>query len=56
MNHCAPWQFELTNAEKKVRVDFCKEMLAKYDCGASKDVNKTVTDDESWICAYEPEN
>ena len=28
---------------KKVRVDWCKEMLAKYDRGASKDVYKIVT-------------
>ena len=30
-------------------------MLEKYDCGASKDVFKIVTGDESWIYAYEPE-
>ena len=30
-------------------------MLGTYDGGALKDVYKTVTGDESWICAYEPE-
>ena len=30
-------------------------MFEKYDHGASKDVYKIVTDDESWIYAYEPE-
>ena len=30
-------------------------MLEKYDGDASKDVYKIVTDDESWICAFEPE-
>ena len=28
-------------------------MLEKYDRGASKDVNKIVTGDDSWIYAYE---
>ena len=42
-------------AQKKVRVDWCKEMLEKYDHGASKDVYKIVTGDESWIYAYMPE-
>ena len=30
-------------------------MLEKYNGGALKDIYKIVTDDESWICAYEPE-
>ena len=30
-------------------------MLEKYDGGASEDVYKIVTGDESWICAFEPE-
>ena len=42
-------------AQKKVRVDWCKEVLEKYDRGASKDVYKIVLDDESWIYAYEPD-
>ena len=53
---CSRWiQRNLTIAQKKVRVDWCKEMLAKYNRGASKDVYKIVTDNESCICAYEPE-
>ena len=32
-----------------------KKCWKKYDGGASKDVYKIVTSDESWICAYEPE-
>ena len=39
----------------KARVDWCKEMLKKYDSGASKDVYKIDTGNESWIYAYEPE-
>ena len=38
--------------KKKVRVDWLKEMLQKYDRGASKH----VTGDKSWIYAYEPES
>ena len=45
----------MTNAPKKVFVEWCKEMLAKYDGDASKDVNKIITGDESWLCAYELE-
>ena len=40
---------------KKVPVDWCKEMLGKYNEGASKDVHKIVTAEESWIYAYERE-
>ena len=36
-------------AQKKVRVDWCKEMLEKYNRGASKDVYQIVTGDNSWI-------
>ena len=45
----------LTIAQKKLHVDWCKEMLKKNDGGASKDVHKIVTADETGICAYEPE-
>ena len=45
----------LTNAQKKIRVVWCKEMLEKYDGGASKGVYRIVTGDESLICAFEPE-
>ena len=49
---CSRWiPHNLTIAQKKVRIDWCKEMLEKYDGGASKDVYNI----ESWICAYEPE-
>uniref|UniRef100_A0A0K2U786 Mariner transposase [Bombyx mori] n=1 Tax=Lepeophtheirus salmonis TaxID=72036 RepID=A0A0K2U786_LEPSM len=53
---CSRWMSQnLTIAQKKARIDWCKEMLKKYTRGASKDVYKIVTDDESWIYAYEPE-
>ena len=35
-------------------IDWCKEIMAKYDGGVSKDVFKIVTGDALWICAYDP--
>jgi histone-lysine N-methyltransferase SETMAR len=53
---CSRWiPHKLTDAQKKVRVDWCREMLAKFVGGASKSVYYIVTGDESWIYAYEPE-
>ena len=53
---CSRWiPHNLTIAQKKARVDWSKEMLKKFHRGASKDVYKIVTGDESWIYAYEPE-
>ena len=50
---CSCWiPHNLTNAQKKVRIDWCKKMLQKYDGDASKDVCKIVTGAESCICAY----
>ena len=53
---CSRWiPHNLTITQKQARVDWCKEMLEKFDHGASKDVYKIVTGDETWIYAYEPE-
>ena len=53
---CSRWiPHNLTVAQKKARVDWCKEILKKYNRGVSKDVYKIVTGDESCIYAYEPE-
>ena len=43
-------------AQKKTRSNWSKEMLQKYDRGASKRVYDIVIGDESWIYAYEPES
>jgi len=54
---CSRWiPHNLTIAQKKARVDWSKEMLKKYDRGASKAVYSIVTGDETWIYAYEPES
>ncbi|GFT44493.1 HTH_48 domain-containing protein [Nephila pilipes] len=53
---CSRWiPHNLTNVQKKARVDWCKEMLEKYIQGTSKAVYNIYTGDESWIYAYEPE-
>ena len=44
---------QLDNRPKKGSCRLVLEMLEKYDRGASKDVYKIVTGDESWIYAYE---
>ena len=48
-----PAQFD--NCSKKGSTRWCKEMLAKYDGGASTDGYLIVTADDSCIYAYEPE-
>lgn len=53
---CARWiPHLLTDAQKKTRVVWSRQMIKKFAGGASKDVYKIVTGDESWIYAYEPE-
>jgi len=53
---CSRWiPHNLTIAQKEARVDWCKEMLQKYNHGASNAVYNICTGDESWIYAYEPE-
>ena len=53
---CSRWiPHNLIIAQKKLRVNWCKEMLEKYDRGALKDVYKIVTGEELWMYAYEPE-
>ena len=47
---CSRWiPHNLSIAQKKAGVDWSKEMLPKYDRGASKNVYDIVTGDESWI-------
>ena len=50
------YSHNLLIAQKKTPVDWSKEMLKKYDRGASKHVYDVVTGYESWIYAYEPES
>lgn len=53
---CSRWiPHNLTDAQKKVRVKWCKEMLDRFNRGASHLVYNIVTGDETWIYSYEPE-
>ena len=55
-NICLRWiPHSLTDAQKKTRINLCKEMLTKFLQGASKAVYNIYTGDELWIYAYEPE-
>ena len=54
---CSRWiPHNLSIAQKKARVDWSKQMLQKYDHGASKHVYDIVTGDELWIYADEPKS
>ena len=51
--NCSRWiPHNWSIAQKKTRVDWSKEMLQKYNRGASKHVYNIVTGDELWIYAY----
>ena len=50
-----PTQF-VNRLKKKARIDWLKEMLQKYDCGALKHIYEIVSVDESWIYTYVPES
>ena len=53
---CSHWlPHNLSTDQKKSNDELSKEMLQKYDRGASKHGYGTVTGDESWIYEYEPE-
>ena len=54
---CSRWiPHNLSIAQKTARVNWSKEILQKYDRGASKHFYDIVTGDESRIYAYEPES
>lgn len=53
---CARWiPHLLTEEEKRTRVLWCTNMIAKFHGGASKSVFNILTSDESWIYQYDPE-
>lgn len=52
---CARWMPQnLRTEQKEARVQWCREMLLKFEGGASSLVNDILTGDESWIYSYEP--
>ncbi|CAH2000879.1 unnamed protein product [Acanthoscelides obtectus] len=46
----------LTEEQKAARVNWCQKMLDRFNSGNSKNVYSIVSDEESWIYCYEPEN
>lgn len=53
---CSRWiPHNLTAAQKKARVVWCKEMIKKYNHGHANSTYNIYTGDESWIYAYDPE-
>lgn len=46
----------LTDSQKKVRADVCKELLNQYNANPGQFLSQVVTGDESWFHYYEPES
>ena len=45
----------LTEDQKRCRVEWCEEMLVRFDGGNSRRVSDIVTGDETWIYQFDPE-
>lgn len=45
----------LTQTQKEVRVEWCRDMIAKFEAGSSRRVYDIITGDETWIYQYDPE-
>jgi len=46
----------LTESQKRICVEWCEEMLKRFERGNSRRVSDIVTGDESWIYQFDPEN
>ena len=54
--HCASLvPYNLNEEQKWGRVDWCTQMLRKFDGGRSPSVWDIVTGDETWVCQYDLE-
>ncbi|XP_026323320.1 protein GVQW3-like [Hyposmocoma kahamanoa] len=54
---CCRWILRLlSGAEKQARVDWCREMLIRFENRTSRRVSEIVTGDETWIYQYDPES
>lgn len=52
---CARWvPHSLTEEQKQVRVDWCRDMITRFNNGVSKNVWEIVTGDETWVYRYDP--
>ena len=53
---CSRWvPHSLSDAQKATRVEWCHEMIARFDNGTSNSALDIMTGDESWIYQYDPE-
>ena len=53
---CARWvPHLLTEDQKKVCVDWCRQMLNHFNGGESKGVWEIVSGDETWVYSFDPE-
>lgn len=53
---CSRWTPQsLTKDQKDARVEWCKNMLKRFNSGSSNLVFNIVISDETWIFSYEPE-
>ena len=53
---CARWvPHALSDDQKRVRVEWCEEMLTKFHNGESKAVWEVVTGDETWVYQFDPQ-
>ena len=53
---CARWvKHSLTNDQKRLRIQFCRQSLKRFEQGRSRRVFDIVTGDQSWFHHYDPE-
>ena len=54
---CARWvPHNLSEEQKRGRVDWCTHMLGKFDGGWSPRIWDIVTGDETWVYQYDPQS
>lgn len=52
---CARWvPHSLTEDQKRVRVEWCMEMMFRFQHGHSKNIWEILTGDETWIYQFDP--
>ena len=53
---CARWlSHMLTQDQKRVRVDWGRQMPKRFNAGASNGVRQIVSGDETWVYTFEPD-
>ena len=45
----------LTDGQKVTRMEWCHEMLRRFNSGTSRRISEIITGDETWIYQYDPE-